>query len=451
MAYRDFYGGVMPYDGKDISKNKQVKTLFPDQGDMVFPLLQHVGRMSVPVVHPGDYVRTGQLIARADTELSANLHASVSGRVVSIQDMPDTEGRMVPSIIIENDGVFLEVPYPPDRRIENLTRDTVLQTIRNAGIVGMGGSGVPTAFKLRSADEADIDTVIANCVECEPYETSDYRRILENPWKIINGLMILLTVFPGARGYIAVAESNVKGYQLLKGLLKDNDRIYVKRVSDRYPQGSERQLIYTLTGRTLNARLLPYEIGCLCFNTDTLVAINQAAIMNEPLITRIVTVTGDAAAHPGNFRVRIGMSYREVLEQAGGLKGRLHLRDVIVLNGGPMMGSQIVNLDAPITKQSSAIVCLRRESIAARPETPCTRCGRCLDACPMHLSPIALYKDIQREDAASFTAHNGLECCDCGCCSYICPSHIELTARIGEMRRDALRNPQLAGRYARRL
>ncbi len=456
MANHFFFGGVRPYDGKSISKDVPIRTLIPESGDMVIPLLQHVGRPARPVVYPGDYVRTGQLIGEADGDLSANVHSSISGTVISIQDMPDVQGRMIPSVIIDNDGLYLENGNHEEIQPDYLNRRMVVGMLRDAGVVGMGGAGFPTAYKLQTAKAADIDTIIANCVECEPYETSDYRRLLEDPWKVLNGIMVLLTIYPNARGFIAIAEDNDKCYKLLKKILQRNqqsinDRIYIKRVENKFPAGSERQLIYSLTGRSLNAKMLPFEVGCLVCNTDTLVAINQAVIMNEPLLTRIITVTGNAAAKPANYRVRIGMTYRQLLEQAGGLRGKLHLKDVLLLDGGTMTGQEIQELDAPITKLSSAIVCLRKNSIPAQKETACIRCGKCLESCPIHLSPIQLYKDIQNSDKPSFVQHSGLECCSCNCCSYICPAKIDLGSSISVMRHECMKNKQLAGDYARRI
>lgn len=450
MAVHTFAGGVHPFGGKKMSRDRAVVTLFPDDGEIVYPLLQHMGKPSIPIVRIGDYVRTGQLIARADGDLSANLHASVSGHVSAIENRQLVGGESSLCIVVESDGLFLEVPYPENRRLSRLTKETVINVIREAGIVGMGGSGIPTAFKLERANTADIDTVIANCVECEPYLTSDYRRILENPWKIINGVMILLTVFPRARGYIAVSDNNTEGYRLLRGLLKNEPRIYVKRMEDKYPQGAERQLIYALTGRTLNAKMLPYDIGCIVHNTDTLVAINQAVIMHEPLITRIVTVSGDGVQSPGNFRIRIGMTYRQILEQAGGLKKGVALEDVLILDGGPMTGSPVRNLDGPATKLTSAIIVLQKKNIRMQKETACTRCGGCADACPNLLVPLFLYEDVQEKRDDAFIAHGGMECCGCGCCSYVCPSKIDLSAAIDGRRHALAADEKKAGDYARR-
>ncbi|HCW23202.1 MAG TPA: electron transport complex subunit RsxC [Lachnospiraceae bacterium] len=450
MAEYTFNGGVTPPDGKAYSKDCGIQTLFPQNGVLNFPLKQHIGSPAQPVVREGDYVRTGQLIAAAQEDLSANLHASVSGRVVGLSECPLADGTTGQCLQILNDGTYLEVSYPDKRRLETLNRETVLRAIQSAGIVGMGGAGLPTHVKLMSGDADQIDTVIANCIECEPYLTSDYRRTLENPWKIISGLMILLTVFPRARGIIAVSDKNEKGYRQLRELLEDHERISVKRCSSKYPQGSERQLIYALTGRTLNATMLPADIGCIVNNTDTLIAINQAVIMHEPLITRIITVTGDGVVAPGNFRVRLGMTYRDILEQAGGLAKGITLDDVVVLNGGPMTGNQMSNLDVPVTKLSTGIVVLKRENLPQREVSACTRCARCVDACPNNLVPLQLYDDITHKRTTAFIRHGGLECCSCGCCSYSCPSNIPLAAQITGVKETIMRRPRLAGDYARR-
>ena len=450
MARRTFSGGVHLYDGKDYSRDKQIQTLFPETGEMFFPLLQHFGKPAIPVVHPGDYVRTGQLMARADGDLSANLHSSVSGRVLRIEDRMTEDGGVIRGIVVQNDGVFLEVVYPSKRRLDQLTKLTVLDSIRQAGIVGLGGAGVPTHYKLLDTDERRITAVIANGVECEPYLTGSYQRILESPWKIINGMMILLTIFPRARGYIAVSENNEEGYRLMRDLLQDDTRIYVKKLKDKYPQGAEHQLIRALTGRSLSQRMLPGDIGCMVCNVDTLVAVNQAVIMSEPLITRILSVTGDAVAAPGNFRVRIGMSCLDLLEQAGGLADGLTLDDVLVLDGGPMMGRELEDLNEPVTKLTAGLVCLRRKRIRVFGQTPCTRCGRCLEACPSKLAPLYLYKDSIKSNKKAFLRHGGLGCSGCGCCSYICPSKIPLASEITGMQTQIINSREKAARRRER-
>ena len=447
MAGQTFYGGVHPYSGKDLSKYRPIKTVFPKEPELVFPLLQSIGSPAIPVVKEGDHVLTGELIAQADGALSANLHSSISGTVSAIEPRPVSGGTKAMSIVIENDGRYNEVFYPQKRVLSAMSRDDIIQTIWEAGIVGMGGAGLPTHIKYDMERPGRIDYCIANCVECEPYQTSDYRRMVETPIKLVNGLRILLRIFPRARGIIALDEEKADLYPMFRRLLGEDSRIFVKKLVTKYPQGSERQLIYALTGRTLNAKMLPRDIGCIVNNVDTLVAVNQAVMVYEPLITRLITVTGDAVATPQNFRVRLGMSYQELIERAGGFRHKPEL----ILDGGTMTGTKLTNLDVPVTKISSAIVALGRDRAALQKETACTRCSRCVLVCPNHLVPLQLHKDISSGNSDLFIEHNGLECCDCGCCSYECPSRIPLSLSIGSMRSRILHEePEKAGDYSRR-
>ncbi len=446
MAQLKFFGGVHPEDGKEISSRQPVRTVFP-RGDCVYPLKQHMGNPSVPVVKRGDYVLTGQLIAAADGDFSANLHSSISGTVRGIEKRRLADGSSGDCIVIQNDRRFGEILYPASRRLDELAPETIVESVKQAGIVGMGGAGMPTHIKLSPARPNRIDYYIANCVECEPYLTSDYRRMLENPAKVINGLRIGLKIFRRARGILAVDEKNDDIYRLFRDLTREDARIFVKKVEHKFPQGAERQLIYAVTGRTLNAEMLPEEVGCVTDNVDTLVAINQAVMVHEPLLTRLVTVTGDCIDKPGNYRVRIGMSYRELIERAGGFIREPEL----ILDGGTMTGKRMDDLDVPVTKLTSAIVALSQDRVSGRPQTACTRCARCVLSCPNHLVPLQLYKDAKSGNDNAFIRHNGFECSGCECCSYICPSRIPLADSIIRTRDRLLKDADKAGAYSRRL
>lgn len=447
MAIGTFRGGIHPYDGKELSRHTRIRTVVPHSDIVVFPLKQHMGRPAVPAVAPGDPVLTGQRIAKADGEFSADLHSSVSGVVTAIRDFHVAGGGTERSIIIRNDGRFSEIPYPEPRRFDELSASVIIRAVKQAGIVGMGGAGLPSHIKLSPEHPEQIDYVIANCVECEPYMTSDYRRMVENPGKLINGLRIVLKVFPRARGILAIDEQLRDVIREFRSITRDDPRIYVKRVQTKYPQGSERQLIYAVTGRTLNGKMLPSDIGCIVHNVDTLVAVNQAVMLYEPLLTRLITVSGDCIAKPGNFRVRIGMSYDELVERAGG-----YVREpALILDGGTMTGRRIRDLHVPVTKMSSQIVALSRDRAETMRETACSRCARCVEVCPNHLVPIQLLRDAERQNEDAFIAHNGLECCQCQSCSYICPSKLSLSLRIMEMRESIISRPDKAGDYSRRL
>ena len=317
MAKLTFVGGIHPYDGKDMSKDKPIKAVLP-KGDLVYPLSQHIGAPATPIVAKGDRVLTGQKIAEASGFVSAPIYATVSGTVKAIEPRRVVTGDNVMSIIIENDGEYEEVEYSPVESADRLSKEEIIERVKEAGVVGMGGAGFPTFIKLSPKEPEKIDYVIANCAECEPYLTSDYRRMLEEPEKLVEGMKIMLRLFDNARGILAVEDNKPDCIELLKKITKDETRISVKALKTKYPQGAERQIIYATTGRSINSGMLPADAGCVVDNVDTIVAIYHAVMLGKPLMNRIVTVTGDAVADPRNFIVRIGTNYHELVEEAGG-------------------------------------------------------------------------------------------------------------------------------------
>lgn len=440
MAKLTFLGGVHPYDGKDLSKDKPIKEVLP-KGDLVYPLSQHIGAPANPIVKKGDHVLTGQKIAEAAGFVSAPIYATVSGTVKAIEPRRVVTGDNVMSIVIENDRAYDEVEYPPVKPLEEMTREEVVNLIKEAGVVGMGGAGFPTFIKMSPKEPEKIDYIIANCAECEPYLTSDYRRMLENPELLIDGMRVILSIFPKAQGVFAVEDNKPDCVKLLKELTKDEDRMSVKAIKTKYPQGAERMLIYAVTGRAINSDMLPADAGCIVDNVDTIVAINQAVREGKPLMHRIVTVTGDAIADPRNFIVRIGTNYAELVEEAGGFK-----KDPVkIISGGPMMGFGIFDLNVPTTKTASALLCLTKDDVSAMEPTACINCGRCSEACPERLLPGRLSTYAVHGDAESFVKENGMECCECGCCSYVCPAKKPLTQTIKSMRKLELANRKKAG------
>ncbi len=433
MAKLTFNGGVHPYDGKELSKDKPIKEVLP-KGDLVYPLSQHIGAPAKPIVEKGDHVLTGQKIAEAGGFVSAPIYAAVSGTVKAIEPRRVVTGDSVMSIIIENDGLYEEVVYPDRKPLEEMTREEIIECIREAGIVGMGGAGFPTFIKLSPKEPEKIDYVIANCAECEPYLTSDYRRIIEEPEKVIGGLKVSLQLFENARGILAVEDNKPDCIALLKKLTKDEPRISVKALKTKYPQGAERQIIYAATGRAINSSMLPADAGCVVNNVDTIVAIYHAVIEGKPLMNRIVTVTGDAIADPRNFIVRIGTNYHELIEEAGGFKQE----PVKIISGGPMMGFAIFDLDVPTTKTASALLCLTQDDVSAMEPGACINCGRCVEVCPGRVVPKLLADYAEHYEEEEFLSHNGMECCECGCCSFICPAKRPLTQTIKSMRKIQL-------------
>ncbi len=430
MAKLTFVGGIHPYDGKDLSKDKPIQEVLP-KGDLVYPLSQHIGAPAKPIVEKGERVLVGQKIAESGGFVSAPVYASVSGTVKAIEPRRVVTGDSVMSIIVENDGLYEEVGFYPVAPVEKLSREEIIDIVKEAGIVGMGGAGFPTHVKLSPKEPDKIDYVIANCAECEPYLTSDYRRMLEEPEKLIGGLKIMLRLFPNAQGILAVEDNKPDCISLLKQFIKDENNITVKALKTKYPQGAERQIIYATTGRKINSTMLPADAGCVVNNVDTIVSIYRAVVEGKPLMERIVTVTGDAIANPRNFRVRTGMSYSELVEEAGGFK----VQPEKIICGGPMMGFAMFDLNVPTTKTSTALLAFSKDDVAAMEPGPCINCGRCVEVCPGRVIPSKLADYAEHFDEEAFLANNGMECCECGCCSFVCPAKRQLTQQIKSMRK----------------
>lgn len=395
---------------------------------------QHIGAPAVPIVAKGDRVLTGQKIAEAGGFVSAPIYATVSGTVKAIEPRRIVNGDVVTSIVLENDNLYEEVTYGPVKPLEELTKEEIIGLIREAGVVGMGGAGFPTHVKLSPKEPEKIEYVIANCAECEPYLTSDYRRMIEEPEKIVEGMKVILRLFDKAKGILAVEDNKPDCVAALKKLTADEKDITVKALKTKYPQGAERQLIYASTGRAINSGMLPADAGCIVDNVDTIVAINQAVREGKPLMHRIVTVTGDAVTDPRNFIVRIGTNYHELVEEAGGFK----TEPAKIVSGGPMMGFALFGLDVPTTKTSSALLCMTEDEVSRYEPSACINCGRCVEVCPGRVLPSKLADFAEQGDDEKFLAYNGMECCECGCCSYVCPAKRPLTQEIKSMRKIQL-------------
>ena len=434
MGKCTFKGGIHPYDGKELSKDKPIKELFPAVGEMVFPLSQHIGAPAVPVVAKGDYVLAGQLIAEAGGFVSANIHSSVSGTVKAIEPRTLATGGKCNSIIIENDGEFKEVEYTP-KKLEELSKE-VLQRIKDAGVVGMGGAGFPTNVKLSPKNPEGIDYIIVNGAECEPYLTSDYRRLLEESDKIVLGLKVALSIFDHAKGIIGIEDNKPEAIKVMQAAVASEPDIEVKVLKTKYPQGGERSLIYATTGRSINSTMLPADAGCIVDNVATMVAVYHAVKEGKPVTSRIFTVTGDAVEEPGNFEFLIGTSFQELLDAAGGFKEQPEK----IISGGPMMGFSMFGLDVPTTKTTSALLCMTKDEVAEADAdaTACINCGRCVEACPEQIVPSRLSKFSEHGDMAEFEKWHGLECVECGSCSFICPAKRPLAQLIKTMKKQVL-------------
>ncbi|MBQ7678303.1 MAG: electron transport complex subunit RsxC [Butyrivibrio sp.] len=435
MARLTFRGGIHPYEGKELTKDKPIRTVMP-KGDLVYPVSQHIGAPATPIVAVGDHVLVGQKIAEASGFVSAPIYATVSGTVKAIEPRRLATGGMCNSIIVENDGAYTEVEWPKMKPVEQMTTQEKIDLVREAGVVGMGGAGFPTAVKFQPKEPDRIEYVIANCSECEPYLTSDYRRMVEEPELLLNGLKIAVSLFPNARGILAIEDNKPDCIAKYRELTQNDDRIMVKALRTKYPEGAERMLIYACTGREINSSMLPADAGCIVDNVDTLCAVYRAVAEGRPLMERIVTITGDAVADPCNYKVRIGTNYRELLDASGGF-----VREPAkIISGGPMMGFAVFDLDVPTTKTASALTCLTRDAVSEMAPSACINCAKCVDVCPEGLIPKNLADAVEHGEDARFLAEYGMECCECGCCSYICPARRQLTQLIKGMRKIQLAN-----------
>mgnify|MGYP002658384489 FL=1 len=430
MKRKTFKGGAHPYDGKKMSRECPIEILNP--GDtLVYPLSQHIGAMAKPLVKAGDRVLVGQKIAEKGGFISANIHSSVSGTVKAIEKRLVATGGMVDSIIVENDGMYEEAAPIFSGNPDELSKDEIIKIIEEAGIVGMGGAGFPTNVKLSPKNADIIDSIIVNGAECEPYLTSDYRRMVEQTDKLVKGLKIVLKIFPDAKGYFGIEDNKPEAIEALLKATENEDRIEVVPLKTKYPQGGERSMIYAVTGRKINSKMLPADVGCIVHNVDTIYAIYNAVYNGKPLIERIVTITGDAVRTPKNFQVRIGTSFRELIDAAGGFTTEPEK----IISGGPMMGFSFFNIDVPVVKGASSLLAFIKDDVSHEEPSACIRCGRCAAACPEHLLPMKLAALAGQNEPEEFKKLGGMECVECGCCSYVCPAKRQVTQSVRSMKK----------------
>ena len=428
MARRSFRGGVHPIGHKDLAKGQALE-VFEPQGQMVFPLNQHIGRPSGPVVEKGERVLAGQLIAEASAFVSANIVSSCSGTVKEIGKVRTIGGVMADAVIIDNDGLY-ETAEGIGEKVdpETLTNEEILEKIKAAGIIGMGGAGFPTHVKLAPKNPEEIRYVIANGAECEPYITCDDRLMQERPKQIVDGLELVLRLFPNAVGVIVIEDNKPDAIRAMQAEADKRERITVKACPVKYPQGGERSCISVVAGIEYKVSQLPADVGCVVDNVGTLYAIYQAVCESTPLMTRAVTITGDAVSKPCNLITRIGADCAELVEHAGGFKEGVVPQKLLA--GGPMMGIAFDSLHVPLQKNNNALTCLKVDEVAEaqKIQTNCIRCGRCSHVCPMGLSPQLMSlayraRDFERYEKKLY----GLECISCGSCSFICPARRPLT------------------------
>ena len=435
MGSGTFRGGIHPYDGKELSRDRVIQDIRPGK-ELAYLVSQHIGAPAKPIVKKGDRVLVGQMIAEAGGFVSAPVYASVSGVVKGSEKRLTATGGYCDAIIVENDEVYESVAFEETKDITQLSKDEIRGKIQKAGIVGMGGAGLPSYVNLSPKEPDKIKYILVNGAECEPYLTSDYRIMLEQPEKLVGGLKVMLQLFDGAKGYICIEDNKPEGIAKLQELVEGEANIEVQPLKTKYPQGAERMLIYAVTGETINSSMLPADAGCIVDNVDTVVSIYEAVAEGKPSMERIVTVSGNAVNEPGNFKVPFGINQAELVEAAGGFKSEPEK----LISGGPMMGFAMYTTDTPITKTSSSILCMSKDEVSACEPTACIDCGRCVDACPSRIIPSRLADFAERHDEEAFLKFNGLECVECGSCSYVCPAKRQLKQAIGSMRKTALAN-----------
>ena len=421
---RLFFGGIHPKYNKEMSTTvTTLHTITPKQ--VVIPMQQHIGAPCTPLVQKGDKVLRGQKIGDGEG-LCVPVHASVSGTVVAVEPRPHTNGRMVNSVVIDNDFLDTTVETKGNAQpLEQLNEDEILHAIREAGIVGMGGAAFPGNVKALSA-MGNVDVLIANACECEPYITADDSLLRTNPEHVLEGMMILRQVLKPTRVILAVEDNKAEAIEKVNGLLKEYPHIELAVLPTRYPQGAEKQLIQSLTKREVPPGQLPVSVGCAVFNVSTYAAIYRAVRLGMPLIQRIVTVSGEAIAQPQNFIVRIGTPFHDLIEVAGGL----HDKTERVISGGPMMGVAQSELSVPVIKATNSILCLLKDENGAAENPVCLRCGKCVGVCPMRLHPLYMYRFTNAGRVDELKRLNILDCIECGSCAFTCPGKLPLVERF---------------------
>ncbi|UCD29137.1 MAG: electron transport complex subunit RsxC [Planctomycetota bacterium] len=433
-----FPRGVQPPCRKEFTEREPIGMLIPKQ-ELKVPLIQHIGAVCDALVKPREEVSFGQKIADADAPISAPIHASVTGKtgMATVAALPN--GLRVPTIPItpaaEQENVvpanFLQQYM--DRNWDSVEPNSyepeaICEAIREGGVVGLGGATFPTHFKLKRSPDRPVDTVVLNGCECEPYLTSDHRLMVEAPEPIVVGLQLAVRAIGAQRAIIAIEHNKPDAIEIMRKVVKDRPNIEVAVCATKYPMGGERQLIPAVLGRIVPSapKGLPLDVGVVMVNVATAHSIARAVVRNQPLTHRVVTVTGRGVAQPGNWLVPIGTIFSELIEACGGVTDRA----LKVLAGGPMMGPTVPNLNVPVTKGVGGITVMIEEETVHWKESPCIRCAKCVDFCPLHLSPTKIAHAVKFRDYFLANKYDMNACCECGCCSYICPANIPLAQYI---------------------
>ena len=417
-----YYGGVHPSERKEFTEHLALKR-FPDPKEVVIPLSMHAGAPANPTVQVGDTVKVGQVIGEPAAFISGFVHSSVSGTVTAIENRPHATRGECLSVIIRSDGKnTLHESVQPREDADSLTPDEIVEIIKNAGIVGMGGAGFPTAVKLKPAKP--VDTILLNGCECEPLLTADHRVLLEYTDDVIFGLRMIIKAVGAKKGVIVIEDNKPDAIALMQEKTAGCSNMEVVAAKTKYPQGAEKMLIKRVTGRQVPRGGLPADVGCVVSNISTTKAIADAIQKGMPLIERVVTVTGERLKNPGNYIVKIGTNTKDLIDYCGGVTGD---GEVTVKAGGPMMGFVLSDTNVPIMKGSNGIIVVDTDHTK---EQSCIKCGRCMDVCPMELSPLYFAKFADEKNWQGMKEKNVMDCIECRCCEYICSSKIPLVDKI---------------------
>nr|WP_320025531.1 electron transport complex subunit RsxC [uncultured Acetobacterium sp.] len=432
VKYGTFRGGIHPPDGKESTVG--VPLAYGIAPKMVtIPMAMHIGAPCTPVVKKGDLVFLGQKIGEPNGFVSVPIHASVSGKVVAVEERPHPSGDMILSVVVESDGLdTIDPSIKPYGLLEEMDAEAIKKMVLDAGIVGLGGATFPTHVKLEVPPAKKVDCIILNGAECEPYLTADHHLMLLHADRIVVGLKIAMKAVSVEKGFIGIEDNKTDAIEALTKAIGSDPRLEVYSLRTKYPQGAEKQLITAITGRQVPSGGLPTDTGVIVMNVGTAAQIAESMITGMPLYKRYLTCTGDAIKNPQTMEIRIGVTLQSVIDQCDGFVSEVGK----IILGGPMMGITQFSTDVPVIKATSGILCLTKASAEIAPPSNCIRCGKCMRVCPIHLQPFNIAAYSQKNKWDKCEANNAMDCIECGSCSYICPAKRTLVSSIRVAKRE---------------